>query len=210
MQTGSVDADTADRLRPWKLLRAKITLAWLAGIFCVRRKSQARRAFWCRLWATHLVHVAPAAAELDGGLGALNARVHRQDPIVAKELARELFKLSQHVVVKGARCQCQLAGLLDKRAHDPRVAVTLVHGRVGAQKVIIALAIHIPHVNALAPAQNDGQRMVVECAVRALEVHMVLRLGRQAGQLVRRRRLGHLRQRADANAASERTHARAR
>jgi hypothetical protein len=39
--------------------------------------------------------------------------------------------------------------------------MTLVHGRITTEKVIIPVAVHIPDKDAGAPVQDDGQRMIV-------------------------------------------------
>jgi hypothetical protein len=39
--------------------------------------------------------------------------------------------------------------------------MTLVHGRITAEKVIIPVAVHIPYEDTGAPVENDGQRMIV-------------------------------------------------
>lgn len=112
--------------------------------------------------------VAPLSRNLDGRLDGLCARVHGQDHVEAKRLGDDLGKARKDIIVKGSRAQGQGAGLVDEGLDELGVAVALVDGAVGRQKVEIVLALGVPDVAALGLAEDDGQRVVVVGGVLVL------------------------------------------
>ena len=118
--------------------------------------------------ALHLV--APAAGQLEGRLDGLGAGVHRQKLVIAEVLGGHLLVGAQAVVVEGAGGQAQLLGLVAEGLHDLGVAVSLVDGGIGRQEIVVPLAVHVPDIDALAPFQDDGQRVIVVRAVFLLHL----------------------------------------
>ena len=128
-------------VRPWKLSSQTMISAWSSGD------------------AAHLI--APLPNHLDRGLDGLGAGVHRQRRVEAGSLA-ELAQEGAHlVVVERPRREREAVQLLLRRRHDRRVPVSLVHRRVRAQHVQVALSVHVPDPHALAALEHDGQRVVV-------------------------------------------------
>jgi len=124
----------------------------------------------CRLVVRHALDVvSPPPRELDGGLAALDSRVHGEHAVEAEEVGHELRVLAEHGVVEGARRERQLGGLRVERLEDRRVGVTLVDRRVGREEVKVARAVHVPHVHALPALEDHWQRRIVVCAVSLLE-----------------------------------------
>lgn len=82
------------------------------------------------LWDA-LLHVAPLAGELDGGLDGLGTGVHGEDLVEAKVLGDILGVLAKDVVVEGAGAETQLLGLVAEGLDDLGVGVTyLVMGQI--------------------------------------------------------------------------------
>ena len=99
--------------------------------------------------------VRPPAGKLDGGLPALNAGVHRQHAVVAEVRGYVLGVRAELVVVEGPASEREPASLVHHGLDDLRVAVPLVDGRIRRQKVVILLAVHVPHVHAEAAGEVD-------------------------------------------------------
>ena len=118
-----------------------------------------------------LLHRTPAAGQLQGRLHALGARVHGQHAVVAEVLVHELLILAQRIVVERAAGEAQHVGLVFQCLHNAGVAVALVHGRVAAEKVEVALAVDVPHIDAFAAMQHHGQWVIVVCAVVLFQLH---------------------------------------
>ena len=117
--------------------------------------------------------VAPAAGQLEGGFDGLGAGVHRQELVVAEVLGGHLLIGSQAVIVERAGSQAQLVGLLAEGLHDLGVAMSLVDGGIGRQKVEVAFPVDVPDEYALSPFQDDGQRVVVVGAVFFFEFNVL-------------------------------------
>mmetsp|Transcript_36607 Transcript_36607/g.92793 ORF Transcript_36607/g.92793 Transcript_36607/m.92793 type:complete len:394 (-) Transcript_36607:31-1212(-) len=128
--------------------------------------------------------VAPPPGELDGGLPALDASVHRQHALVAEEARDEALVLAEHAVVEGARGERELGCLVAQRRKDLGVRVALVDRGVRREEVKVPLALHVPHMHALAPLEHHRQRVVVVRSVPLLECDEPL--GFAAGWLRRR------------------------
>ena len=75
--------------------------------------------------------------------------VHGEDFVVAEHLGDELLELSEHVVVEGTRGKGEHACLVHECFDDTWVAVALVDRRVGAEEVIVAVTLHVPHEHTL-------------------------------------------------------------
>jgi hypothetical protein len=54
------------------------------------------------------------------------------------------------------------------------MTMTLIHGTVGTQKIVVFNSIHIPYFGAAAFGQYDGEGMVVVCTVLVFEVDVGL------------------------------------
>ena len=114
--------------------------------------------------------VTPAAGQLEGCLDGFGTGVHRQELVIAEVLGGHLLVGTQAVVVEGTGGQAQLLGLVAEGLHDLGVAVPLVDGGIGRQEIIVPLAVHVPDIDALAPFQDDGQRVIVVRAVFLLHL----------------------------------------
>ena len=112
--------------------------------------------------------VGPLPRNLDSRLDGLGARVHGQHHVVAKGLPDLLGPDGEDVIVKGPRAQRQPPYLLCERLYQLGVAVALVDGAVGRQEVDVALALRVPHVDALAAGEDDGDGVVVMSGVLIL------------------------------------------
>src|ERR1700688_1696604 len=105
--------------------------------------------------------VTPLSRGFDRALHRLGTAVHRQDLVRAGKLRDLLIEGGQLVVVKGAGGQRQLTRLFHHSGQDLRMAVSLVHCRIGREAVEITIALRIPHPDAFATRQNDTERLVV-------------------------------------------------
>eukprot|EP01137_Pigoraptor_chileana_P009058 Opistho-2@56753 len=121
-----------------------------------------------------LCRVRPLARELDGRFAALGASVHGQHLVVAEKIRDEELKYAQLVTVESTRRERQLLALIDHGLYDPRMAVALINGRVGAQKVKIALSLDVVQKDPLATLENGGKRGVVVRTALEFERHVVL------------------------------------
>ena len=117
--------------------------------------------------------VAPLAGQLQGGFHGFGPGIHHQGLVVAEQFAELLLSGPQLVIKKCPRRKRELLRLLGERPDDVRVAVSLVHGRVGREKVEIMLAVYVPEVHALAPIQHHGQGVVVVGTVLVFELHQL-------------------------------------
>src|SRR5699024_12764897 len=57
--------------------------------------------------------------------------------------------------------QIELFGLLFHLVHNSRMAVSLVNGGISRQEVVVFISFGIPDMNAFAPGDNHGQRLIV-------------------------------------------------
>ncbi len=121
-----------------------------------------------------LLLVAPLAGRLDGRLHGLGPRVHRQDHLVAGQLAELLGQERPLVVAEGPRGQRQLLGLVRQGLDDPGMAVALVDGRIGAQEIQVLPALDVVHPDALGLGDDDVQGVVVVGPVQVLDGDEVL------------------------------------
>ncbi len=123
----------------------------------------------------HALHiVGPFAGNLDGGFYGLCARVHGQHLVVPKVFGDVLLVRPQHAVVESTGGERQLLRLLGHGPHDAGVAVSLVDGAVGAQEIIVALALDVPAEDAFGPVQHYRQGMVVVRTIAVFHVHGLL------------------------------------
>lgn len=63
-------------------------------------------------------------------------------------------------VEEGSRAQGEPRGLLNHRLDDGRVAMPLVHRRVGGEHVDVLLALDVPDLRALSAVDDDGKWVV--------------------------------------------------
>ena len=115
--------------------------------------------------------IAPFASELNRSFPRLDATVSGQHALVAEVLSHVLTEGTERVVVESARSESQTFGLLDHRVHDFRMAVALVHGGIGGQKIHVPFAFGIPKVNAFPSGQDGWNRMVIVGAETLLQIH---------------------------------------
>ena len=87
--------------------------------------------------------ISPTTGELDGGLATLHSRVHGKDTVVTKVGGDKLGILTEGVIVKGAGGKCELLGLLDQRADNFGMAMSLIDGRVRREEIKVLLSIDI-------------------------------------------------------------------
>lgn len=105
--------------------------------------------------------VSPLAGNLDGGLGGLGASVHGQNHVVAKDIADLFSPLGEDVIVESAGAESENGGLLGQGLDELGVAVTLVDGAVGGEKVHVLVALWVPNIDALGLGEDDGEGVVV-------------------------------------------------
>jgi hypothetical protein len=143
-------------VRPWKLPSATMILA--------------------RPFGHALDPVAPLAGELERGLDALGAGVHRQDHVLAGQLGQLGAQRAELVVVERAAGQRDPLQLLDRRGDDVGVAVAEVQRRVAGEAVEVAASVHVGDPGTLGLGDHDGQRVVGVRAVVVLEVERAVDL----------------------------------
>ncbi len=114
--------------------------------------------------------IAPLAGHLEGAFHRLGAGVHRQGLVRPGEGAQLLVEGRELVVAEGAGGQAEAAGLLDQGLADLRVAVPLVHRRIGREAVEVAPALHVPDIDPLASGQDHVQGLVVPGPEAGLQV----------------------------------------
>nr|POE63625.1 hypothetical protein CFP56_04528 [Quercus suber] len=105
--------------------------------------------------------VCPFPRNLDGRLDRFRASVHGQhhlEPCHGRDL---LGKLGEDIVVEGSTAQGQAGGLLGQGLDQLGVAMALVDGRVGGEKVEVVLALGIPDRTRGRLGEDDGERVVV-------------------------------------------------
>ena len=119
-------------------------------------------------------------------LGAALILITHNLGIVARYADRVNVMYAGRIVEEGPAGEGQHAGLLHHGVDDARVAVALVDGAVGREEIEIAAAFRIPDVNALAPGQHHGQRMVVVGAVALFQLHGLCAGNRAEVQLAHR------------------------
>ena len=128
-----------------------------------------------------LLLIAPLARHLDRRLHRLGAGVHGQHAVIAEERTDRAGVLPEHAVVEGAAGERHARCLLLHHLHQTRVAVTLVHRAVGAEEIVVALALHVPHEHALATVQDHREGVVVVGTVVLLEFDGLLGAGAGGG-----------------------------
>ena len=121
-----------------------------------------------------LLHHAPATGQLQSRLVGLGAGVHRQHLVVAEVLGYILLPLAETIIIERARREGQLVGLVAHGLDNLGVAMALVDSAVGRQEVEILLAFHIPHENAFAFGEHNGQRVIIVGAILGFHLHELL------------------------------------
>jgi len=122
-----------------------------------------------------LLLVGPLAGQLEGGLDGLGTAVHGQDHVEAEQPGHVPLVLAEGVAVERAARQGQAPRLLGEGGDDLRVAVPLVDGGVGREKVVVAAALRVPDEHALSPGEDDRKGVIVVGAVLRLQRHGLLR-----------------------------------
>ena len=105
--------------------------------------------------------VSPLASDLDAGLDGFRAGVHGQHQIKAKVFSNKFGKPGENVIVESPGAQRQTRGLLNQRFNQLGMTMTLVHSRVGRQKIKIVTTFWIPNRRSLSTSKDNGERMVV-------------------------------------------------
>mmetsp|Transcript_13686 Transcript_13686/g.31105 ORF Transcript_13686/g.31105 Transcript_13686/m.31105 type:complete len:358 (+) Transcript_13686:671-1744(+) len=105
--------------------------------------------------------VAPSTGKLARCFPSLDTTVHGQDLVVSEHGSEVLGELGVLVVPESARRQRNGTSLLSHHLHQPWVAMSLVHRRVGRQEIKIPLAIRIPHKDSLSLGQHRRNGVVV-------------------------------------------------
>jgi len=81
--------------------------------------------------------------------------VHGEDFLIAKQSSDEFLIFSKQVAVECSRCQAENAGLVLKCLDNAWMTVALVDGTVSAQKVIVAISLHVPYKHACNSTQSQ-------------------------------------------------------
>ena len=105
--------------------------------------------------------VTPFPDRLDRALDRFRAGIHRQNLVRPGQGGDFLIERRQLVVAEGARGEGQAGRLLDHGFQDLRMAMPLIDGGIGRQTVEIPVAVHIPDMHALAPADHHVDGLVV-------------------------------------------------
>src|SRR5258708_4881519 len=105
--------------------------------------------------------VAPFAHQLDRRLDSFRAAVHRQNFLIASQVAEFLEEWAKLVVVERAGSKRDAACLLDQRLSNLGMCVALIDSRIGAQAVKITFAVYIGDPYPRTFADNDIQRVIV-------------------------------------------------
>ena len=80
----------------------------------------------------------------------------------------------QLVIAECARGQRDFVGLLGQRFQNLRMAVPLVHRRIGRQAVEIAIAFHVVDPNSLRALDHDVERMIIVSSILVFEIDKIL------------------------------------
>ena len=119
--------------------------------------------------------IAPAPDQLHRRLHCFGSGVHGQEFVVAEQFGGKLSVLPKSVVVEGARGEREPCCLVSECSYDLGVCVALIEGRIATKKVVVTLALDIPHENPAAPAQSHGQGVVVVRTVLGFSLVHILR-----------------------------------
>ena len=119
--------------------------------------------------------VCPFAANLDGGFDGFGAGIHRQHFFETKELGDKLLINTQLVVVKSTRSERKRFCLSHHGIDDARMAVALIHRRVGREEIVVPFAFQIPYIYAFAAREHDRQRVIIVCTVLIFKRHRFVR-----------------------------------
>ena len=126
---------------------------------CGPRSSRPRTGCGPSIWEEkkrkHLDIIAPATGQLAGSFAALDAGVHRQNPLVSEELGDELTIWAQHIIVESTRRKGQYLGLRFHRLEDLWMAMALIDSRIGGEEIVIFLAINVPNLHSLTFGKHD-------------------------------------------------------
>ena len=111
---------------------------------------------FCLVFSNSLDLMSPLTGQLEGSFHPFRTGIHGQHLVKAKVFRDVLFKGSQLIVVECAGSQRKRSQLFDHGIFDARMTVSLVDGRVGRQKIIVALAFHIPYKNTFSTGKYHG------------------------------------------------------
>ena len=116
---------------------------------------------FCAIVRNILEAVTPPSRRLDGGFDSFGPRVHRQRHVEPGDFDEAREKRPEQLRVIGAAGDREPACLIHHGPQDSRMTVPEAHGRIGAHHVEIALAVRVPHPNALRVTQDDRERIVI-------------------------------------------------
>ena len=105
--------------------------------------------------------ISPLTRDLDACLDGFSTSVHGQDHVIAKELGDKLGESGENVIVEGAGAEGQSRCLVAEGSYELGVAMALVDGGVGRQKVEVVVAFGIPGGGTLGTSEDDREGMVV-------------------------------------------------
>lgn len=105
--------------------------------------------------------VAPFPGNLDTSFHSLSARVHGQDHVEAEELCDKFRKLGEYIVVESTGAQRESRSLVNQHLDQLRMAVALVHGRVGGEEIEIGASLGVPDSSTSSAGKDDRKRVVV-------------------------------------------------
>lgn len=100
--------------------------------------------------------VAPLACDLDGRLDSFSTSVHWEDHIEAKQFGGILCKSREDIVIECSAAEGQARGLLSQGLDELGMAVALVDGAVGGEKVKVVLALWVPHAASTCAGEDYG------------------------------------------------------
>ena len=121
-----------------------------------------------------LLHCTPASSQFQGCFHALCTRIHGQNAVISEVFVDELLVLTQGIVIEGTRGKAEFVGLILQSLNNARVAMTLIHSRIGRKEVEILLPFDIPHINVLASMKHHWQGVIVVSAISLFKTHQML------------------------------------
>jgi len=91
--------------------------------------------------------------------------IHGQNTIITKVIGDELRILSKTIIMKSPRSKRKLGSLINQSLDNLGMTMPLIHGRIGAEEIIIFFPINVVEMDACASFEDDGEGMVVVGAV---------------------------------------------